>query len=604
MSKNYRRFQKTKKELIETLKKESEIKLLDYDFFKKNIERLYKYKNRFPRLSNEDEKEFKKIVKDIERKVLSGLKKLENRYDNLCINYSEVSPIEIAKVGIFAYVDDKEHIYLKEKGTPSAKRIVKELKNTPKVERKIIIHAGPTNSGKTYRAIERLKQAKKGVYLSPLRLLAREIFEKLNESGHPCDLSTGDENIAVPLAGIEAMTIEKLNIDEEYDIAVIDEAQLFSHLQRGGSWTKAILGLQAKEVHICCSENAVGTLKDVLRSVQEDPEVNFYQRKTKLTTADNFVELPSEVRKGDALVAFNKRNLFKMREMLKEEGVDASILFGELPPDVRLREIDKFINGETDVVVTTDAIGMGVNVPIKRLIFTENIKYDGRCERDLTTQEIKQIAGRAGRYKIYDVGEVSASSEGVFQSVKDGLRQEDDPEDPLVVFPDDEFFNEAPIFLAQLLQKFDEQPAFENYVPATPKKYRLLWDVLSGTVEKYQLLREDQAMIKNLLDVPFDTSKDELVSFWSKCSKRIIQQQSLESIVYELVSDIQITLNKEYEEMSLKGIEQIILGISFQYEKASLLASLLNLGDGKVDEGLLEFYKKKCSRVICSILEG
>src|SRR5690625_4202194 len=101
MSKNYRRFQKTKKELIETLKKESEIKLLDYDFFKKNIERLYKYKNRFPRLSNEDEKEFKKIVKDIERKVLSGLKKLENRYDNLCINYSEVSPIEIAKVGIF-----------------------------------------------------------------------------------------------------------------------------------------------------------------------------------------------------------------------------------------------------------------------------------------------------------------------------------------------------------------------------------------------------------------------------------------------------------------------------------------------------------------------
>src|SRR5690625_4855435 len=116
---------------------------------------------------------------------------------------------------------------------------------------------------------------------------------------------------SVPLAGIEAMTIEKLNIDEEYDIAVIDEAQLFSHLQRGGSWTKAILGLQAKEVHICCSENAVGTLKDVLRSVQEDPEVNFYQRKTKLTTADNFVELPSEVRKGDALSPLTKETCSK-----------------------------------------------------------------------------------------------------------------------------------------------------------------------------------------------------------------------------------------------------------------------------------------------------
>src|SRR5690625_7589534 len=107
MSENKRRLQKKKKEIIKTLKKESEIKILEYDLFKKNIERLYKYKKRFPRLSNEDEKEFKKIVKDIERKVLSGLKKLENRYDNLCINYSEVSQIENDKVGIIAYVDDK-----------------------------------------------------------------------------------------------------------------------------------------------------------------------------------------------------------------------------------------------------------------------------------------------------------------------------------------------------------------------------------------------------------------------------------------------------------------------------------------------------------------
>ncbi|MBQ8062901.1 MAG: hypothetical protein IJ230_03080, partial [Clostridia bacterium] len=133
-----------------------------------------------------------------------------------------------------------------------------------RMDRHFIIHAGPTNSGKTYQAIEALKRAETGVYLGPLRLLAYEQFEKLNLDLCPCNLLTGEETINVPGAKHQASTVEMLDLSKIYDCAVIDEAQMITDKDRGGAWTTAVLGVCAEEVHLCCALNAVELLCNLI----------------------------------------------------------------------------------------------------------------------------------------------------------------------------------------------------------------------------------------------------------------------------------------------------------------------------------------------------
>jgi ATP-dependent RNA helicase SUPV3L1/SUV3 len=123
--------------------------------------------------------------------------------------------------------------------------------------------------------------------------------------------------------------------------------------------------------------------------------------------AENF-RFPEDVKKGDALIVFSRKDVHSVAAELQESGIKCSIVYGSLPYDVRHREAGKFADGTTDVVVATDAIGMGMNLPIRRVVFLQTIKYDGVKERPLTVSEIKQIAGRAGRYGKYDVGYVGA----------------------------------------------------------------------------------------------------------------------------------------------------------------------------------------------------
>lgn len=128
-----------------------------------------------------------------------------------------------------------------------------EFAEVRELARHFILHIGPTNSGKTFQALERLRQAKNGTYLGPLRLLALEVYEQMHGAGVPCTMRTGQECIEEENSRVTASTIEMADFDENYDIAVIDEAQLVADTDRGHSWTKAILGLRAEEIHICMS---------------------------------------------------------------------------------------------------------------------------------------------------------------------------------------------------------------------------------------------------------------------------------------------------------------------------------------------------------------
>ena len=277
-----------------------------------------------------------------------------------------------------------------------------------RMRRRFILHLGPTNSGKTWESIQRLRAARCGIYHGPLRLLAFEQFETLNMEDVPCSLVTGEEQIPVEGSRVQSSTVEMADLQKEYDVAVIDECQMISDRDRGGAWSAAILGLCAQEIHLCASPDAERLLIAIIEDCGDEFTVVRHERMAPLAVEEGGFHFPSGVRKGDALIVFSRMRVHALAAELKQRGFSVSLIYGALPPDVRRNQAERFRRGETEVVVSTDAIAMGMNLPIARIVFMESEKYDGDVTRPLTDSEIRQIAGRAGRYGQYDIGYVNA----------------------------------------------------------------------------------------------------------------------------------------------------------------------------------------------------
>lgn len=304
------------------------------------------------------------------------------------------------------------------------------------MNRKFIIHCGTTNTGKTYNAIKALKSAGTGAYLGPLRLLAMEIQENLLFDEVMCSLKTGEEEDIVPYATHVASTVEMADLYVMYDTAVIDECQMIGDKHRGCAWTRAILGIRAYEIHLCTAPEAVDLLVKIIEDCGDTYEIVNYKRRTPLIY-DNSLDTGVKIQRinddgtrrkitcqerlnkinidaleyGDALIAFSRKDVLEISEFLGKKGINASVIYGALPYHTRKMQLKRFIERETRVIVATDAIGMGLNLPIKRVIFTSAYKFDGERFRRLYAEEIKQIAGRAGRKGIYDKGYVFAVEE-------------------------------------------------------------------------------------------------------------------------------------------------------------------------------------------------
>lgn len=291
--------------------------------------------------------------------------------------------------------------------------------------RRFILHVGPTNSGKTHDALTALQQADNGIYLAPLRLLALETGETLRDNGHACSIITGEEQSITPDAPYTSATMEMLDLTRDYQIAVIDEAQMISDPDRGGSWTRAILGLHAPVIHICTSPAAVNLLVKLIGMCGDTYEIVHHKRTTPLVVDEQPYD--GNPQTGDALIAFSRRQVIQLAASLEDKGISTSIIYGALPWSARQEEARRFQDGESKVLVATDAIGMGLNLPIRRIVFTEIVKYDGYQERMLTGAEVRQIAGRAGRLGMFDEGRVTGVDEQTNQWLRDRINAEDEP---------------------------------------------------------------------------------------------------------------------------------------------------------------------------------
>ncbi|CAI2183490.1 16117_t:CDS:10, partial [Funneliformis geosporum] len=283
------------------------------------------------------------------------------------------------------------------------------------MQRKIIMHVGPTNSGKTYNALKCLEKSESGIYCGPLRLLAHEIFDRMNTKSIPCNLVTGEERRELKGCDVRltSSTIEMANLNSQLDVAVIDEIQMISDQQRGWAWTQALLGLQAKEIHLCGEASAVKLVKSVCASLNEDVEVREYRRLSKLVVADESLNGDlGKIQKGDCVVTFSRKAIFGLKNEIEQvTGLRCAVVYGALPPETRAMQAKLFNdpNSGYDVLIASDAVGMGLNLNIRRIIFETVKKFDGKEIRYISIPQIKQIAGRAGRYGFDNpIGEVTA----------------------------------------------------------------------------------------------------------------------------------------------------------------------------------------------------
>ncbi|KAF2739057.1 hypothetical protein EJ04DRAFT_519982 [Polyplosphaeria fusca] len=289
---------------------------------------------------------------------------------------------------------------------------------TREIPRTVHLHVGPTNSGKTYHALKRLEEAEFGIYLGPLRLLAHEVYTRLNAKGKPCALVTGEEQRIPDGDNIKmwSCTVEMAPLNRDLDVAVIDEIQMINHAERGWAWTQAFLGIKAREVHACGEARTVPIIKELCALVGDEVKVHHYERLTPLKVSSTSLRGDlGRLEKGDCVVVFSVLGIHAMRRQIeKRTNRKCAIVYGSLPPETRAQQARLFNDPDNDYdyLVASDAIGMGLNLSIKRIVFESTMKSNGIDYAPLQISEIKQIGGRAGRYRTahQDVVEASTSS--------------------------------------------------------------------------------------------------------------------------------------------------------------------------------------------------
>ncbi|KFY44098.1 hypothetical protein V495_03642 [Pseudogymnoascus sp. VKM F-4514 (FW-929)] len=276
---------------------------------------------------------------------------------------------------------------------------------TRALQRKIHLHVGPTNSGKTYHALQRLEQAESGLYAGPLRLLAHEVYSRLNAKGKPCSLITGEERRFPegPTPTMSSCTVEMVPLNTEVEVAVIDEIQMISDGFRGWAWTQAFLGVRAREIHVCGELRTIPLIQNLCKLMGDDLTIHRYDRLTPLECMGKSLNGKlDKLKKGDCIILFSRVAIHAMKkEVEKATGKRCAVVYGSLPPETRAQQAALFNdpNNEYDYLVASDAVGMGLNLAIRRVIFEALSKFDGKSHSNIAISEIKQIAGRAGRYK-------------------------------------------------------------------------------------------------------------------------------------------------------------------------------------------------------------
>ena len=260
---------------------------------------------------------------------------------------------------------------------------------------KITAVLGPTNTGKTYLAIETMLSFDSGMIGFPLRLLAREVYDKIIKkiSIDKVALITGEEKIIPANAKYFLCTVESMPINKHLDFVGIDEIQMCADHERGHIFTDRLLNLRGEKLTMFMGSN---TIKSIVNKLDEDTEFINRERLSQLSYVGH--KKISRINRKTAIIAFSTEEVYAIAELIRRQKGGAAIVMGSLSPKTRNAQVQLYQSGDVDFLVATDAIGMGINMDLENVFFSNLKKFDGRKLRRLNMSEIGQIAGRAGRY--------------------------------------------------------------------------------------------------------------------------------------------------------------------------------------------------------------
>ena len=260
---------------------------------------------------------------------------------------------------------------------------------------KITAVLGPTNTGKTFLAIETMLSFNTGMIGFPLRLLAREVYDKVVSKTHisKVALITGEEKIIPSNAKYYLCTVESMPIDKNLEFVGVDEIQMCSDQERGHIFTDRLLNLRGEKLTMFMGSN---TMKNIFSNLDGDIEFINKERLSKLSYAGH--KKISRIERKSAIIGFSTEEVYAIAELIRRQKGGAAIVMGLLSPKTRNAQVSLYQSGDVDYLVATDAIGMGINMDLENVYFSNIKKFDGKKLRKLNLAEIGQISGRAGRY--------------------------------------------------------------------------------------------------------------------------------------------------------------------------------------------------------------
>lgn len=401
-----------------------------------------------------------------------------------------------------------------------------ELFPCRKIVRHIHVVEAPTNSGKTYDACTEIEACHKEnpnsdyACFFPLRALAAQEKDGFIERGVNCNLVTGEEQEVMDGARITCATTETCDTSKKYKKVFIDEAHLLFDKDRQSGYANAILGAYCDKLILAVSPAYKDALIALLERFTDDEiTVSKKERLCKLEVSEP-VDI-KKVEKGDLVVAFSARSVHLIAESLNKAGFKTGVIYGRMSPSSRRKMISEFKGRDLDCLVATDAIGMGLSIPVKRVLFAEGEKYDGDSVKPLSKEQIRQIAGRAGRFGYYPVGYASiytSWSEGnknlKVTDIKDALSAFELFQTPECIFvgPNKQVIKSAKtLSIAQSLQAWKMSVESHPGIKACPNTYA---ELMTKAEFLDQFAGHDRSNLVELLYTTYYQEKSDQVEEW------------------------------------------------------------------------------------------
>tara|TARA_Y100001970_G_scaffold292914_1_gene436571 strand:+ start:1530 stop:3995 length:2466 start_codon:yes stop_codon:yes gene_type:complete len=400
---------------------------------------------------------------------------------------------------------------------------------------KITAVLGPTNTGKTYLAIEKMLEFNSGIFGFPLRLLAREVYDKCVVKVGPdkVALITGEEKIIPNSAQYFICTVEAMPKDKVVDFIAIDEIQMCGDRERGHIFTDRLLNFRGEVLTMFLGSQI---MKNVISEIV--PETHFIEQKRFSKLSYNGHKKISRLDRKTALIAFSIEEVYAIAELVRRQKGGAAVIMGSLSPKTRNSQVDVYQSGDVDYLVATDAIGMGLNMDIEQISFSNFMKFDGKKTRRLRTTEISQIAGRAGRYKTDGMFGVTGSSENLLPDEIDKIENHKLDDIKFLFWRNSDLNFKSSEHLIHSLEK-----------KPSSRKFNKISDSLDENVLKY-LVRDKKLKFSN----------DKLPLLWECCQIPDFQKKAFTHIdvvtkVFNFLNSKKSKIPNDYMKNQLKGLD-------------------------------------------------